>query len=368
MGVSSATLREAMRAFEGQGLISRRQGVGTFVVRNQQIIESGVEILESIESIAARMGLQVSMGMLNIEHLDADLDQANMFAGQSGTPLVRLTRVINAEERPVAFLIDLLPVEILPDNGLKEGFTGSVLDWLLKRGTPQLDHSITEIQAVAAPSEIARALQIQRGDVLLEICCQVIYRRRGIGGSFLQLFPAGLFPLSRGAAGEGSEITSFQSKLQNPNQKHSKKECEMRSFSGRDILSLKDFERQEFFHVFEVADEMEPIAKSRRNSDLLAEKTLVTAFYQPSTRTRLAHEAAMHRLGGHVTGFSDAKMTRAGDWYQESIKDTVKMLEFYGDVIVMRHFQQGAPQKLPNGLVYRSSMAVMAGASTPPRS
>jgi len=112
----------------------------------------------------------------------------------------------------------------------------------------------------------------------------------------------------------------------------------MRSFMGRDILSLKEFERNEFSHVFEIAEELEPIARERRNTDLLAEKTLVTAFYQPSTRTRLAHEAAMHRLGGHVTGFSDAKMTRAGDWYQESIKDTVKMLEFYGDVIVMRHF------------------------------
>ena len=119
----------------------------------------------------------------------------------------------------------------------------------------------------------------------------------------------------------------------------------MRSFAGRDILSLKDFERNEFFHVFEVAQKMEPIAHSRRNADMLKEKTLVTAFYQPSTRTRLAHEGAMHRLGGHVTGFSDAKMTRAGDFYQESIKDTVKMLEFYGDVIVMRHFQQGAPHE-----------------------
>ncbi len=119
----------------------------------------------------------------------------------------------------------------------------------------------------------------------------------------------------------------------------------MRSFAGRDILSLKDFERNEFFHVFDVAQQMEPIARSRRNVDLLKEKTLVTAFYQPSTRTRLAHEAAMHRLGGHVTGFADAKMTRAGDFYQESIKDTVKMLEFYGDVIVMRHFQQGAPHE-----------------------
>ncbi len=119
----------------------------------------------------------------------------------------------------------------------------------------------------------------------------------------------------------------------------------MRSFAGRDILSLKDFERNEFFHVFGVAEEMEPIARNRRNVDMLKEKTLVTAFYQPSTRTRLAHEAAMHRLGGHVVGFADPKMTRAGDFYQESIKDTVKMLEFYGDVIVMRHFQQGAPHE-----------------------
>ncbi|HEY54563.1 MAG TPA: aspartate carbamoyltransferase [Caldilineae bacterium] len=119
----------------------------------------------------------------------------------------------------------------------------------------------------------------------------------------------------------------------------------MRSFAGRDILSLKNFERNEFFRLFEVAEELEPIARNRRNVDLLKEKTLVTAFYQPSTRTRLAHEAAMLRLGGAVTGFSDAKMTRAGDFYQESIKDTVKMLEFYGDVIVMRHFQKGAPHE-----------------------
>ena len=119
----------------------------------------------------------------------------------------------------------------------------------------------------------------------------------------------------------------------------------MRSFAGRDILSLKDFERNEFFHLFEIADRLEPIARERRNTDLLAHKTMVTAFYQPSTRTRLAHEAAMHRLGGHVTGFSDAKMTRAGDFYQESIKDTVHMLEYYGDVIVMRHFDQGAPHE-----------------------
>ena len=117
----------------------------------------------------------------------------------------------------------------------------------------------------------------------------------------------------------------------------------MRSFVGRDILSLKDFERDEYFQLFSVADELATHAHKRRNCDLLRDKTLLTAFYQPSTRTRMATEAAMHRLGGHVLGFSDAKMTRAGDFYQESMKDTVHMLEYYGDVIAMRHFQQGAP-------------------------
>lgn len=119
----------------------------------------------------------------------------------------------------------------------------------------------------------------------------------------------------------------------------------MRSFLGRDILSLKDVERDDYFRIFAVAEELRPHAENRRNGDLLRHKTLLTAFYQPSTRTRLSTEAAMHRLGGHVLGFSDAKMTRAGDFYQESMKDTVKMLEFYGDVIAMRHHVQGAPHE-----------------------
>ena len=119
----------------------------------------------------------------------------------------------------------------------------------------------------------------------------------------------------------------------------------MRSFLGRDILSLKGMEREEYFQIFRVADQLRHHAAERQNGTLLQHKTLLTAFYQPSTRTRLATEAAMHRLGGHVLGFSDAKMTRAGDFYQESIKDTVHMLEYYGDVIAMRHFEEGAPRE-----------------------
>lgn len=119
----------------------------------------------------------------------------------------------------------------------------------------------------------------------------------------------------------------------------------MRSFQGRDILSLKDFDREDYFQIFELAERLKVYGTRRRNTSLLKHKTLLTAFYQSSTRTRMSTEAAMHRLGGHVLGFADASMTRAGDFYQESIKDTVRMLEFYGDVIAMRHYQEGAPQE-----------------------
>jgi GntR family transcriptional regulator len=173
MGVSRATLREAMRSFEGQGLIRRRQGKGTFVAGRAPIIESGLEVLESIESLAGRIGLPVAMGDLHIELIQADAAQAGALGIEQGTPLVRVSRVILAESRPVAYLVDTLPEDVLTPQDLRHGFTGSVLDLLLKRGSPRLDHSIAEVQAVAASSEIARSLEIQRGDPLLQFTARL---------------------------------------------------------------------------------------------------------------------------------------------------------------------------------------------------
>lgn len=167
LGVSRATLREAMRSFEAQGLIRRRQGVGTFVVKHVQVIESGLEVLESIESLAKKIHLDVSMGDYHIDQNSADAAIAAQLQVEAGTLVVKVVRVILAGQRPVAYLVDILPQNILTPLDLQEGFTGSVLDFLIKRGTPKLENSIAEIQAVAAAPEIARALQIQRGDVLL---------------------------------------------------------------------------------------------------------------------------------------------------------------------------------------------------------
>jgi GntR family transcriptional regulator len=167
LGVSRATLREAMRSFEGQGLIRRRQGVGTFVVKQSQVIETGLEMLESIETMASKIGLDVAMGDLRIDEIKANQEQAEKLQVEIGSPLVKVSRVILAEKRPVAYLIDILPIELLTTAELQAGFTGSVLDLLERRGTPQLSNSVAEIHAVAASVEVSRALEIQRGDVLL---------------------------------------------------------------------------------------------------------------------------------------------------------------------------------------------------------
>jgi GntR family transcriptional regulator len=173
LGVSRATLREAMRSFEGQGLIRRRQGVGTFVVGHTQVIDTGLEVLESIETLAEKIGLNVSMGALEIEQVEANPEQAEALGVAPCAPLIKVSRVILAEGRPVAYLVDVLPEDILPPAELQVGFTGSVLDTLLRRGSPALANSMTEVRGYAAAPEIARALEIQRGDVLLQFVARL---------------------------------------------------------------------------------------------------------------------------------------------------------------------------------------------------
>lgn len=116
------------------------------------------------------------------------------------------------------------------------------------------------------------------------------------------------------------------------------------NLKGRDLLGLRDLTREEIQHIIEVTISFAS-SGSEQYKNILSGKTLLSAFFQPSTRTRLSHEAAMIQLGGQVIGFADPKMTRAGDFYQESIKDTFCMLQNYADIIVVRHFEVGAPHE-----------------------
>jgi len=168
LGVSRSTLREAMRSFEMRGLIRRRQGQGTFVVGKYQTLEAGLEKLESIETIAKRIDLPVSMGQLTTQLIAADATLAGIMKIEPGGLLLRIKRIMLAENRPVAFLVDNLLENAMKEEDLKRPeFRGSVMDLLLSRKEAGLSHAQTDIQAMAASAEIARALQIQRGDALL---------------------------------------------------------------------------------------------------------------------------------------------------------------------------------------------------------
>ena len=167
LGVSRATLRESMRTFETQGLIRRRQGSGTYVVHPAQVMESGLEVLESIDTMAERIGLPVSMGELKIDHRLASPEETQALELAPGARVIHLGRVILAEGRPAAYLIDIIPDDILSPQDLKGDFTGSVLDIFVHRYLPTMLSSRCEINAVTATVDVARKLGIQRGDVLL---------------------------------------------------------------------------------------------------------------------------------------------------------------------------------------------------------
>jgi len=109
-------------------------------------------------------------------------------------------------------------------------------------------------------------------------------------------------------------------------------------FEGRDIISIKDFTREEIDYILKIAGAMEPIAKS--GSEMLHGKTLATLFFEPSTRTRLSFEAAVHKLGGTAIGFAEPKV--AAIKKGENLADTVRVVENYADVIALRHPLEGA--------------------------
>ena len=109
-------------------------------------------------------------------------------------------------------------------------------------------------------------------------------------------------------------------------------------FLGRDVISIKDFTREEIDYILKIAEEMESLVKS--SSDMLKGKIMATLFFEPSTRTRLSFETAMYKLGGSVIGFSqpEASSVKKG----ENLADTVRVVEKYADIIVLRHPAEGA--------------------------
>ena len=107
-------------------------------------------------------------------------------------------------------------------------------------------------------------------------------------------------------------------------------------FTNRSLVSIANLTREDIMHLIHQAEQFE----AQPNRTMLSDKVVATLFFEPSTRTRLSFETAANRLGARVIGFTDPKVTSSTKG--ETLKDTIMMVSNYADVIVMRHYLEGA--------------------------
>jgi len=167
LGISRATLREAMRNLAEKGVVTRRQGRGTFFNGPRLRIDSGLEALVSVDALAQSQGLQCSTTDLEITAEAADPDVAAALRLAPGDAVTAVRRIKVAEGRPVAYMVDVLPRSIATVEEVRAGFAGSVLDFLLARGRPVPSHAAANIVPLKAGRELAGRLGVSAGTVLL---------------------------------------------------------------------------------------------------------------------------------------------------------------------------------------------------------
>ena len=109
-------------------------------------------------------------------------------------------------------------------------------------------------------------------------------------------------------------------------------------FTGRDIVSIRDFSREEIDYVLRTAEKIEPLMEV--SSDLLKGKIMTTLFFEPSTRTRMSFATAMYKLGGNIIGFDEPEISSV--MKGESLADIVRVVEKYSDIVVLRHPSEGS--------------------------
>ncbi len=180
LGVSRATLREALRVLKDKGLIARRRGIGTFVNPRPPIIPGGLEALVSLDTLAGRLGLTVRTAQVVItERLAADepelQDKLELAAGGQ---LTCVCRVKLAGDRPVAYIEDMVPVTVASVDEMRAGFQDSVLDYLQVQGDPQPDFARADIHAIPASDELAVKLKLRPGTPLL-LLEEILYSTEG---------------------------------------------------------------------------------------------------------------------------------------------------------------------------------------------
>ncbi len=164
-GVSRATVRTALASLASQGMLVKQAGVGTFLA-GQHRLESGLEQLESVLTVARRNGFDPQIAGLMMEVMPADETLAEILQLEPGSLITRVARAILVEGTPSSYHEDYLPERTIPAEEL-DGFSGSVLDMLVTRLNPPVVQARTEITAMNANLRLCAELGVDEGRALI---------------------------------------------------------------------------------------------------------------------------------------------------------------------------------------------------------
>ncbi len=179
LGISRATLREALRHLQERRILTRRQGVGTFYSGPRVLIDSGLETLISVDTLALRQGLECSTEGLEIAAEPARAEFATPLGLPVGAPVTVVRRAKVTAGQPVAYMIDVLPQGVATVEQVCLDFQGSVLDLLLARRDPMPTHAATNLVPLKTSRELSERLHVPRSTVLL-LMEETVYGRDNV--------------------------------------------------------------------------------------------------------------------------------------------------------------------------------------------
>lgn len=183
LGVSRVTVRAGLTRLVERGVLERRQGSGTFLVRPPEgaRLSAGLERLETYTVHAGRLGLELDGSDLTIEAIGATPDEAVALEVAEGTPLARVSRVLLIEGRPAAWMVDVVPESIIGVGDVRERFRrdAMMLDFLVSEGVP-VGYSQMSIEAVTiGPGDrIGKKLGLKAHSAALSLT-QIMYLTDG---------------------------------------------------------------------------------------------------------------------------------------------------------------------------------------------
>ena len=167
LSVGRPTVREALVALETEGLVTRSQGSRTIVTNRGARPSMGLEVLEPLESFAARQGWDCGTANVVITQRPSTRDEAQRLSLRVGDPVSTVLRTKTIHGRPVAYMTSVVPSDVVPADVLLRDFSVSITEFFADFGP--LEHAEGEVTATAADAVVAKVLQVAAGAPVLVV-------------------------------------------------------------------------------------------------------------------------------------------------------------------------------------------------------